>query len=152
MVSYYMIIDNAESLVQRLVAYETKGKFKVTVEKIRFHPFQRRIDLINITLESDHVSGDATSFAFSGDRVSLQLSHIRPLIFRQQLLVDSILFESPHVKIIREPVKKGWGTNSTRKLTLREVLGDVYVKMQNLFKVLYVKRGEINNGERSART
>jgi len=33
MVGYYMIIDNAESLVQRLVAYETKGKFKVTVEK-----------------------------------------------------------------------------------------------------------------------
>lgn len=147
MVAYYMIIDNAELLVQRLVAYETKGKFKVTIGKIRFHPFQRRIDLVDITLESDHLSADATAFAFSGDKVSLQLSHIRPLIFRKQLLVDSILFESPHVKILREPVKRGWGTNSTRKLTLHEVLGDVYVKMQNLFKVLYVKRGEINNGE-----
>jgi len=77
----------------------------------------------------------------------LQLSHIRPLIFRKQLLVDSILFESPHLKILQHLVRKGWGTNSTRKLTLHEALGDVYVKLQNLFKVLYVKRGEINDAE-----
>ncbi|MBS1598717.1 MAG: hypothetical protein JST75_10880 [Bacteroidetes bacterium] len=147
MVGYYMIISNAESLVQRLVAYESKGKFKVTVGKIRFHPFQRRIDLINISLQSDHVANDETTFSFAGEKVTLQLSHIRPLIFRKQLLVDSILFESPRLKIIQQQVQKGWGTNSTRKTSLHEILGNVYVKMQNLFQVLYVKRGEVNNAE-----
>lgn len=142
-----MIVHNAESLVQRFVAYETKGKFQVTVGKISFHPFQRRIDLIDISLSSVNAGADAVGFAFAGDKVSLQLSHIRPLIFRQQLLVDSILFESPRIKVIQQPVRKGWGTNSTRKMTLHEALGDVYIRLQNLFKVLYVKRGEINNGE-----
>jgi len=145
--AYFIIIHNAESLVQRLVAYESNGKFKITVEKIRFHPFQRRIDLINISFQSDYIVQDETAFEFTGDKISLQLSHIRPLIFRKQLLVDSILFESPRLKIIEKSVRRGWGTGSTKKITLHEVLGDVYVKMQNLFRVLYVKRGEINNGE-----
>jgi len=73
------VVNNAESLVEEIVANESKGKLKLKVENIKFNYFTKKIEFQNVTFFSNDSLDLKTSYHFQVDKIKLKVKALIPI-------------------------------------------------------------------------
>ncbi len=137
---------HAKNLIEDMVESKSNGKVKLKIEKLHFNYFNRKIELEKaVFFNTDTLSG-TTAYHFKVDKMLMQVKAILPLVFKNQILIDSLTLLNPHIEVTRlraaiKPDKK-----IKTDVSIPEEMGKVYSSIQDALQILKVKRFQIDDG------
>jgi len=67
------VVNNAETLVENIVASESKGKLKLKVKSIKFNYFSKKVELQDITFFSNDSLDLPTYYNFHVDKIKIKV-------------------------------------------------------------------------------
>jgi uncharacterized protein involved in outer membrane biogenesis len=138
------VVNNAERLIEELVASESKGKLKLKVQNIKFNYFSRKVELQHVSFYSNDSLDLNTSYRFEVDNIRLKVRALIPIFTRKELRIDSIFLSAPKIEVIRlkEIVKSG-----DKQVSIPEEMGRIYNSMIDALTMLEVSRFQFDDGE-----
>ena len=137
---------HAKGLIEDMVESKSNGKLKLKVEKFRFNYFTKKMELEKaIFYTTDTLTGN-TAYRFSVDKIKLQARAILPIIFKKQLLIDSLTLLSPHIQVTRLRATDKPDKKEKKDVSIPEEMGKVYSSIQDALQVLKVKRFQLDDG------
>src|SRR5688500_10296822 len=138
------VVNNAESLVEEIVANESKGKLKLKVENIKFNYFTKKIELQDVTFFSNDSLDLITSYRFQVDKIKLKVKALTPISTRKELRIDSLALDAPKIVVTR---LKPLDTSGRRDVSIPQEMGKVYNSIMDALQFLEVKRFQFDEGQ-----
>ncbi|WP_159471623.1 DUF748 domain-containing protein [Dyadobacter sp. 3J3] len=135
---------NSERTIEQLVSWGSSGKLKCTIGKIETNYFHNAIHIRGISIFTVNDSKQSTSYRFNVKDFHFRTRSRWDLFVHRQLLIDSIVFNSPEI-IIGKRVKSQ--TDSTNKIDLLEDLEKLYSSIYKSLNVLNLQLFKINEGK-----
>ena len=137
---------HARQILEDMVESKSNGKVKLKIQKLHFNYFSRRIELEKaVFYNTDTVTG-VSAYRFSVDKMQLQVKALLPLVFKKQILIDSLTLQNPVIEVTRLRVAEKSGNKIRKDVSIPEEMGKVYSSIQDALQVLHVKRFQIDNG------
>ena len=137
---------HAKQILQDMVESKSNGKVKLKIQKLHFNYFSRRIELDKaVFYNTDTVTG-VSAYRFSVDKMQLQVKAFLPLVFKKQILIDSLTLQNPIIEVTRLRIVNKPGNKIKKDVSIPEEMGKVYSSIQDALQVLHVKRFQIDNG------
>src|SRR6185503_18565946 len=112
------VVNNAEALVEEIVARESKGKLKLKVQNIKFNYFSKKVEFKNVTFYSNDSLDLKTSYYFQVDKIKMKVTRLKPL-------------DRP----------------SGKEVSIPQEMGRVYNSIMDALKFLEVKRFQFDEGQ-----
>ena len=138
------VVNNAESLVEEIVANESNGKLKLKVENIKFNYFSRKIELQNVTFFSNDSLDLKTSYYFQVDKIKMKVKALIPIFTRRELRIDSLALMAPKIEVTRlKPLDRP----TQSEVSIPQEMGRVYNSIMDALKFLEVKRFQFDEGQ-----
>ncbi len=137
---------HAKEMLEEMVSSKSNGKVKMKIQKIHFNYLSRKIELEKaIFYNTDTLTG-TTAYNFSVEKMVLRAKAILPIVFKKQILIDSLSLQNPLIEVIR--LRAGAKANNKEKkdVSIPEEMGKVYSSIQDALKILKVKRFQIDDG------
>ncbi len=129
-----------------MVESKSGGKVKLKIEKLHFNYFSRKIELEKaVFFNTDTLTG-TTAYRFKVDKMLLRVKAILPLVFKKQILIDSLALLNPNIEVTRLKAAIKPGNKIKKDVSIPEEMGKVYASIQDALKILKVKRFQIDNG------
>ncbi len=137
-------IYHSERAIEDLITWASDGKLKSVIKKIKIDYVTNNIDIKGLVIFNTDSSSQSASYRFSAQDFHLRVRSIGDLIFRKQLLIDSVIFNAPDITVTRRSDRQHQSAN--KKLLLAEELGDLYKTINQSLAVLNLQRFEIREG------
>lgn len=137
---YWWFIHHAERAIEDVVSIQSHGKLKVEIGKIKYN-YGKKLSIQNITFYSVDTAGEKMAYNFQVRQLHLTVRSIHSLIFDKQLLIDSILIQSPNITITR--LKKSEETH----MSVPEEMGKIYASIEKALQVLEIRRFQIDDAQ-----
>src|SRR4030095_3111215 len=138
------VVNNAESLVEEIVANESNGKLRLKVENIKFNYFSKKIELQNVTFFSNDSLDLKTSYYFQVDKIKLKVKALIPIFTRKELKIDSLSLFAPKIEVTRlKPLDKP----TQSEVSIPQEMGRVYNSIMDALRFLEVKRFQFDEGQ-----
>lgn len=138
---------HAKELIEELVESKSNGKLKLKIGKFHFNYFNKKIEMEKAVFYSVDTLTGSTSYRFSVDKIKLQAKAILPIVFKKQILIDSLTLQSPHIEVTRlRLIEKPDDKEEKKDVSIPEEMGKVYKSIQDALQVLNVKRFQIDDG------
>src|SRR6185436_8212491 len=138
------VVNNAEALVEEIVANESNGKLRLKVDNIKFNYFSKKVELQNVTFYSNDSLDLKTSYYFQVDKIKMKVKALIPIFTRRELRIDSLSLFSPKIEVTRlKPLDKPSG----KEVSIPQEMGKVYNSIMDALKFLEVKRFQFDDGE-----
>ena len=138
------VVNNAESLVEEIVATESKGKLRLKVENIKFNYFSKKIEFQNVTFFSNDSLDLKTSYYFQVDKIKLKVKALVPIFTRRELRIDSLTLVAPKIEVTRlKPLDKP----TQSEVSIPQEMGRVYNSIMDALRFLEVKRFQFDEGQ-----
>ncbi|WP_300598530.1 hypothetical protein [Niabella sp.] len=96
----FWFIDHAESALEQIVERQSKGRLKLKVDRFKFNWIKNKIELQNALFYSTDSTAGAL-YTVNTKRITIKARGFLPLLFRKQILIDSIHLYTPAVTITR---------------------------------------------------
>ena len=135
---YIWFIHHAEKAIEDIVSLQSNGKLKVEIGKLKYN-YGKKLSLQNISFHTVDTSDEAMGYNFHIRELHLTVRSVRSLIFDKQLLIDSILVQSPDITITKR--KK----SEEKHLSLPEEMGKIYESIEKALTVLSIQRFQIDD-------
>ena len=141
---HFWLKAHAKDLLENLVESKSHGKLKLKVEKFKFGYLSKNMELEKAVFYTTDTLTGPIAYRFSVDKIELKVQALLPIIFKKQILIDSLLLIDPDILVtqLKEADKSDKKKNVA---SLPEEMGRVYKSIQEALKLLQVKRFEINN-------
>lgn len=137
---------HAKQMIEDLVESTSHGKVKLTIGKLHFNYFSRKIRLDDALFYSPDSLQDNTSYRFHVEKIDLRAKAILPILFKKKILIDSLALSNPQIEVVRlKPIAKD-SNRIKKEVSIPEEMGKIYSSIQDALKVLQVKRFVIENG------
>ena len=149
----FWFIDHSESALEDIVANQSKGKLRLKVEKFKFNWITNKIELENAVFYTT----DSTAPTLT--QMSTGLIHIKargflPLLFKKQILIDSIHIYSPKVvitkinKALPKPavVKDTVNVSVDDEFSVAKELGRITNSINDAIEALKINRFVLDDG------
>src|SRR5580698_688426 len=94
-------IYHSEKTIEDLITWASDGKLKSSMKKFKIDYVNNNIDIKDLTIFNTDSSAQADSYKFSTKDFHLRIRSRWDLIFRKQLLIDSVVFNSPDIVVTR---------------------------------------------------
>ena len=138
------VVNNAESLVEEIVARESNGKLKLKVENIKFNYFSKKVELQNVAFYSNDSLDLKTSYYFQVDRIKMKVKGLIPIFTRRELRIDSLALVAPKIEVTRlKPLDRP----TQSEVSIPQEMGRVYNSIMDALKFLEVKRFQFDEGQ-----
>ena len=138
------VVNNAEALVEEIVANESNGKLRLKVEKIKFNYFSKKIELQNVTFFSNDSLDLKTSYYFQVDKIKMKVKALIPIFTRRELRIDSLSLFAPKIEVTRlKPLDRP----TQSEVSIPQEMGRVYNSIMDALKFLEVKRFQFDEGQ-----
>lgn len=137
---------HAKQLIEEMVESKSNGKLKLKIEKFHFNYFSKKIILEKAVFYNTDTLTGTTAYQFSIDKMQLRAKAILPIVFKKQILIDSLTLLNPHINVTRLRTAEKQNRKEKKDVSIPEEMGKVYRSIQDALKVLKVKRFEINDG------
>src|SRR6185503_336700 len=138
------VVNNAEALVEEIVARESKGKLKLKVQSIKFNYFSKKVEFKNVTFYSNDSLDLKTSYYFQVDKIKMKVKALIPIFTRRELRIDSLSLFSPKIEVTRlKPLDRPSG----KEVSIPQEMGRVYNSIMDALKFLEVKRFQFDEGQ-----
>lgn len=138
------VVNNAETLVENIVASESKGKLKLKVKSIKFNYFSKKVELQDITFFSNDSLDLPTYYNFHVDKIKIKVKALIPIFTRKELKIDSLFLVAPKIEVTR---LKPLDTAGQKDISIPREMGKVYNSIIDALKFLEVKRFQFDDGE-----
>jgi len=138
------VVNNAEALVEDIVARESNGKLKLKVKNIKFNYFSKKVELSDITFFSNDSLDLATYYNFQVDKIKIRVKALIPIFTRKELKIDSIFLVAPKITVTR---LKPLDTVGQKDISIPHEMGKVYNSIMDALKFLEVRRFQFDDGE-----
>jgi len=96
---YFYITNHAETLLKDFVSIQSKGLIALDVKKVKFSFKKSRLEIFGAHFYTSDSTNDAITYDIKVDRLFLQLSDIKPLIFQRKLQMDTIICIHPQIAV-----------------------------------------------------
>lgn len=137
---------HAKEMLEEMVSSKSNGKVKLKIEKIHFNYFSRKIELEKAVFYNTDTLTGTTAYHFSVDKMVLRAKAILPIVFKKQILIDSLSLHNPLIEVIRLRTGVKAGKKEKKDVSIPEEMGKVYSSIQDALKILKVKRFQIDDG------
>jgi hypothetical protein len=137
------VVNNAESLVEDIVARESNGKLKLKVKNIKFNYFSKKVELSDITFFSNDSLDLPTYYNFQVDKIKIRVKALIPIFTRKELKIDSLFLVAPKITVTR---LKPLDTAGQKDISIPREMGKVYNSIIDALKFLEVKRFQFDDG------
>lgn len=143
---HFWLKAHAKQLIEEMVESKSGGKVKLKVEKIHFNYFNRKIELEKAVFYNTDTLSGTTAYHFKIDKMLLQVKAILPIVFKKQILIDSLTLLNPLIEVIRLKASVKPDNKVKKDVSIPEEMGKVYSSIQDALKILKVKRFQIDEG------
>ena len=137
------VVNNAETLVENIVASESKGKLRLKVKSIKFNYFSKKVELQDITFFSNDSLDLPTYYNFHVDKIKIKVKALIPIFTRKELKIDSLFLFAPKIEVTR---LKPLDTAGQKDISIPHEMGKVYNSIIDALKFLEVKRFQFDDG------
>lgn len=137
---------HAKQILEDMVESKSNGKLKLKIGKLHFNYFSRRIELEKAVFYNTDTINGTTAYRFSVEKMQLRVKALWPLVFKKQILIDSLTLQNPNIKVTRLRAIEKPGNKIKKDVSIPEEMGKVYSSIQDALKVLHVKRFQIDDG------
>lgn len=137
---------HAKGLIEDLVASKSNNKLKLKIEKLRFNYLSSKIEIEKAVFTSTDTANSETAYRFAVDKIKLETKSIYPIIFRKQILIDSLTLQNPLIEVTRLRSKVKKEEKIERDISIPEEMGKIYTSIQDALEMLEIKRFQLNNG------
>ncbi|MGJ7033941.1 hypothetical protein [Niabella hirudinis] len=96
----FWFINHAESALEQIVELQSKGRLRLKVDKFSFNWIRNRIELQQALFYSTDSSARSI-YNVNVKRITIKARGFLPLLFKKQILIDSIHLYTPAVTITR---------------------------------------------------
>lgn len=141
-------IQHAKHMLEDIVKKKSNGKLNLKIEKLSYDYLTNRMNIKEaVFFTTDSVSAPA-SYRFGVKEIDLQIKVLWPLIFQKKLLINSLLLQSPDIRVTNLRYPPGDSVKKNKKdISIPEEMGKVYNSIQDALKVLQVNRFQIDDGK-----
>ncbi len=136
---------HAKEIIEDLVESRSNGKLRLKIGKLHFNYFSRKFELEKAVFYNTDTATANTAYRFSVDKMKVQAKAILPIVFKKQLLIDSLHLFGPHIEVTR--LRAADKPDSSKEVSIPEEMGKIYRSIQDALQVLQVKRFQIDNGD-----
>ncbi|SDD22482.1 hypothetical protein [Niabella drilacis] len=152
----FWFIDHAESALEQIVERQSKGRLKLKVDKFRFNWIKNRIELQQALFYSTDSSARSL-YNVNVKRITIKARGFLPLLFKKQILIDSIHLYTPAVTITRlnrrarraDRNKGGPGNAADEKFSVALEMGKVSNSINDAINELKINRFILDDGSLS---
>lgn len=137
---------HAKEMIEDMVESKSDGKLKLKINKLHFNYFSRVIELENAVFYNTDTTTGSTAYRFSVEKIKLKAKAILPIIFKKQILIDSLNLLRPHIEVTRLRVIDKPDKKAKTEVSIPEEMGKVYSSIQDALEVLQVQRFQIDEG------
>ncbi len=137
---------HAKGLIEDLVSSKSNNKLKLKIEKLRFNYLSSKIEIEKAIFISTDTATSGTAYRFAVDKIKLETKSIFPIIFRKQILIDSLTLQNPLIEVSRLRTKIKKEEKIERDISIPEEMGKIYTSIKDALELLEIKRFHLNNG------
>jgi len=142
----FWFIDHAEEALEQIVYAQSKGKLKLKVSKFKFNWIKNKIELQEASIFSTDTTA-ATSYAVNSKNISIKARGFLPLLFKREILIDSIRLVSPSVVFTRNRARnKIKDTTSDNTFSVAEEMGRISKSITDAINVLQIDKFRLDDG------
>lgn len=152
----FWFIDHAEEAIEQIVSSQSNGKMKLKVGKFKFNWIKNKIELQDAVFYTTDTATAATLYQLSTKKITVKAKGFLPLLFRKQILIDSIHLYAPSVVFTRIKVKDEDTIPKPRQDTLNvaieeefsvaKEMGRISKTINNAISVLQIERFILDDG------
>ena len=146
-VFHFWFVNNAETIIEDLVASRSNGRLKLEVRNMKFNYFSKRIELQDVVFYSTDTAGQKTAYRFSVENIKLQATAILPIVFKKQLRIDSLYLDAPTVEVTRLRPNEKKADRDLKDISVPEEMGRIYNSIQEAIDILEVNRFQLDKGK-----
>ncbi|MCH5596583.1 AsmA family protein [Niabella ginsengisoli] len=144
----FWFIDHAEEALEQIVYTQSNGKLKLKVKEFKFNWIKNKIELKEASIFSTDTTA-ATSYSVNTKNISIKARGFLPLLFKKEILIDSIKLTSPSVIFTRNKARvKSKDTTATdnSSFSVAEEMGRISRSLTDAINVLQIDKFRLDNG------
>lgn len=142
----FWFIDHAEEALEQIVYAQSKGKLKLKVSRFKFNWIKNKIELQEASIFSTDTTA-ATSYAVNSKNISIKARGFLPLLFKKEILIDSIRLVSPSVVFTRNKARtRIKDTTSDNTFSVAEEMGRISKSITDAINVLQIDKFRLDDG------
>ncbi len=139
-------VNNARGILEDIVLEKSKGKFRLELSQVSFDFLSNKLKFREADLISTDSTTQPTTYRVKFRKLTLRVNSFWPLIFNNQLLLDSIKLHDPEIEVYQ------WKRDTTRiadkdDLSVPQEMGKLYHSMLDALDGFGIKRILINNAK-----
>src|SRR5215204_3259111 len=92
-------VNNARTVLQQIVTTKSQGKIKLELSQLRFEFLSNKLQIREADLVSTDTVNQATTYHVKFRKLTLKVPSFWPIIFRNELLLDSIKLHDPEIEV-----------------------------------------------------
>lgn len=143
----FWFIDHAESVLEQIVETQSNHKLALRIGNFRFNWISNKIRIDSAVFYSKDTTAN-NLYRVNVSRINFKARGFLPLLFRKQLLIDSIHLYDPEIVFTRinKKEKDTTKTTSTEDFSVAREMGRISQSINDAIEVLQINRFLIDNG------
>lgn len=144
----FWVQHRAKKIIEDIVAKQSNGKLKLTLKSFRYNWGKNRMDLKQAVIFNTDTTSP-TGYLFETERIQIKALKIFSLLFKKELLIDSIRFTNPKLNIVKTiaPQKSQKDSSAQQNnFSIAGEIGDLSETILNVINVLRIQRFAIDKG------
>ena len=141
-------VNNARTVLQQIVTTKSHGKINLELSQLRFEFLSNKLQIREADLASTDTINQSTTYHVKFRKLTLRVASFWPLLFKNQLLLDSIKLHDPEIEVFQ------WTKDTSSKvfkdeLSISHEMGRLYTSMLDVLEEFGIRRIIINNAKLS---
>lgn len=119
-IAYWVIVNNAATLIADAVESNSGGKISVSIKKLKLNFSDYGLDAKDVRFFTKKTDSTALTYDIQVERLRLRLSDLGALVFHKKILADTIICIRPLITVNK------WKEPSGEKFSLPGQMGRIY--------------------------
>lgn len=146
---HFWFINNTEQFFENIVSTQSNGKVKLKVKSVSFNYFSRNVRLQQAEFFSEDTLSSTNSYRFNVADLKIKVKSVRALIFKQEILIDSLSLITPHVTITHlrhNELNEDDTSNVHQEFSIAREMGNIYRSIEDALNILQIRYFKIIEG------
>ena len=146
---HFWFINNTEQFFENIVSTQSQGKVRLKVKSVSFNYFSRNVRLQQAEFFSEDTLTSTNSYRFNVADLRIKVKSIRSLIFKQEILIDSLSLITPHVIITHLRHNKMNDDDTSiihQEFSIAREMGNIYRSIEDALNILQIRYFKIIEG------
>jgi hypothetical protein len=145
---HFWFVHHAEQILEDLVYTKSNGKIRLEVRNFKFNWMSRKMELEDAVFYTTDTTANS-SYRFSVKKMKVKVKSIFPMVFKKQVLINTLSLEEPDIVVtrIRSSAKDTTSTKPKEDISIPREMGRIYHSIQDALQVLQVKKFEMENAK-----